>query len=86
MQDQEITYDYEEEWYPEEPGQIRYAFCDNYEIHEPHTYCALNGWTLECSGFDDEDYEAMVKEQNAPPCEHGLSASLCAGPGHYPMD
>jgi hypothetical protein len=19
-------------------------------------------------------------------CEHGLSASLCAGPGHYPMD
>lgn len=21
-----------------------------------------------------------------PPCEHGLSQRLCAGPGHYPMD
>jgi hypothetical protein len=21
-----------------------------------------------------------------PPCEHGLSSWLCAGPGHYPMD
>lgn len=21
-----------------------------------------------------------------PTCEHGLSADLCAGPGHYPMD
>jgi hypothetical protein len=21
-----------------------------------------------------------------PKCDHGLSASLCAGPGHYPAD
>jgi hypothetical protein len=21
-----------------------------------------------------------------PTCEHGLSAQLCAGPGHYPAD
>jgi hypothetical protein len=25
-------------------------------------------------------------ERLYPTCEHGLSADLCAGPGHYPMD
>ena|SRR5690242_19835447 len=30
---------------------------------------------------------ARAKEiEEAGDCEHGLSAALCAGPGHYPMD
>ena len=29
----------------------------------------------------DLTYEALF-----PQCEHGLSAWLCAGPGHYPAD
>lgn len=30
---------------------------------------------------------AMIKEiEQAGDCEHGLSAALCAGPGHYPAD
>lgn len=30
---------------------------------------------------------AMIKAlEDAGECEHGLSAALCAGPGHYPMD
>ena len=27
-----------------------------------------------------------VKNEFWDECEHGLSASLCAGPGHYPSD
>jgi hypothetical protein len=34
----------------------------------------------------DEDRERLEAELDAPPCEHGLAAWLCAGPGHYPMD
>ena len=31
--------------------------------------------------------EEMGREMEAAgECEHGLSAALCAGPGHYPMD
>lgn len=62
------------------------AFCDQYEIHNDHVYRAINGNTYSCPGFDAEDMAALVAEQNAPPCEHGLSQSLCAGPGHYPME
>lgn len=34
----------------------------------------------------DEDREAMEAMLSEPACSHGLSAWLCAGPGHYPMD
>lgn len=38
------------------------------------------------------DQRRMSEEEGAvwdhlnPRCEHGLSLSLCAGPGHYPQD
>jgi hypothetical protein len=32
-----------------------------------------------------DDAERLLDYLN-PSCEHGLSASLCAGPGHYPPD
>lgn len=28
----------------------------------------------------------LMADKLWPTCEHGLSASLCAGPGHYPAD
>ena len=28
----------------------------------------------------------LTEEALYPSCEHGLSASLCAGPDHYPME
>lgn len=34
----------------------------------------------------NEDLAAAADALLDPPCEHGLSSSLCAGPGHYPMD
>lgn len=82
----EAYWNAQEDWYPEEPGDRLYAFCDQYVVHEAHTYRALNGNTYRCSGFDAEDEAAVRAEALRPPCEHGLSASLCAGPGHYPPD
>lgn len=79
-------YDDDEPWFPEEPGQTEHGFCDSYEIHEPHTYTALNGWHLKCPGFTAEALAALEREAAEPPCEHGLSARLCAGPAHYPAD
>lgn len=34
------------------------------------------------------EYDAAMAEAvaEAGQCEHGLSAALCAGPGHYPAD
>lgn len=32
----------------------------------------------------DEEVGRQMAEMGE--CEHGLSAALCAGPGHYPMD
>ena len=62
------------------------AFCDGYEAHEAHAYRAVNGNTYSCPGLSAEDMAALEAEANQPSCEHGLSQSLCAGPGHYPMD
>jgi hypothetical protein len=35
-------------------------------------------------GFEPVPAEPSMNESLV--CEHGLSAALCAGPGHYPMD
>jgi hypothetical protein len=35
--------------------------------------------------FPVRDTEPVIEEE-PPTCEHGMSAWLCAGPGHYPMD
>lgn len=40
--------------------------------------------------MEDENQELddfpLTYDALYPECEHGLSLSLCAGPGHYPMD
>lgn len=40
---------------------------------------------IEAEDYNPESFP-KVEEALYPSCEHGLSASLCAGPGHYPMD
>jgi hypothetical protein len=35
---------------------------------------------------DQLDGHPLTQEALYPSCEHGLSAWLCAGPGHYPTD
>jgi len=35
--------------------------------------------------FIDQGYLALI-EKLYPQCEHGLSAWLCVGPSHYPLD
>jgi hypothetical protein len=79
-----VSDNYEGEWDDMEPTPR--AFCDVYDVHEAHCYRAVNGNYYDCPGFDAEDMAALIAEQNEPPCEHGLSARLCAGPGHYPPD
>lgn len=58
------------------------GFCDNYEVHEPHVYRALNQNMYDCDGLT----EAQLAELDAydpGTCEHGLSADLCGGPMHW---
>jgi hypothetical protein len=63
----------------------------------PFDVCDGGEW----AEFDPEGYAAAVAQMEANQaaeaewaeseeaqavCEHGMSAWLCAGPGHYPMD
>lgn len=75
--------DYPDEWFPEFPGDTRFAFCDDNEVHAEHTYRAINGNTYICNGFTEEDAAYLEELASAPPCEHGMSAHLCSGPMHY---
>ena len=79
-QDAEPDYDWDD-W--ERPDA---AFCDGYTVHEKHVYSALNSNTYLCPGLTDADMASLEAEAAQPPCEHGMSASLCAGPMHYPAD
>lgn len=75
------------EWDGDDDGEpTPRAFCDGYTVHDPHAYRAVNGNTYDCPGFDADDMAELVRKENEPPCEHGLSADLCAGPMHYPPD
>lgn len=60
--------------------------CGQYNLHDSHWYEAMNGREYNCAGFTEEDEEALRFIQSQPPCEHGLSQHLCAGPGHYPLE
>jgi hypothetical protein len=45
-----------------------------------HAFCEV-----EESPFDGKLYP-LLAERLYPTCPHGLSASLCEGPNHYPRD
>lgn len=64
----------------------RRAFCDVYEVHAAHNYRAINTNHYDCPGLTHGDLAECERIANLPPCEHGLSADLCAGPNHYPAD
>lgn len=73
----------EEDYYEDVPNGK--AFCDGFEVHEPHTYVAINGGLYDCDGLTAEQL-AAIEAYDPGTCEHGLSADLCAGPMHYPPD
>ena len=74
--------EYDYDW-PEPQAALLHAFCDVYDQHGPHVYTALNGEPYNCPGMSREQAAWFESE---PECEHGLRASLCAGPNHYPAD
>ena len=44
-------------------------------------FCEL-GHIQNLDSMSNEEYNEILETE----CEHGLSAWLCAGPGHYPAD
>lgn len=48
----------------------------------------VTSWGLVVEPDEATDWDAFPKVLALlnPTCEHGLSANLCAGPGHYPID
>jgi hypothetical protein len=82
------------EWYPDFPGQRPPR---SYELRSgdgsvvrSDTVFPLEPWSwydaisdrLAADGWSPPALDPAELEQ----CVHGLSASLCAGPGHYPSD
>jgi predicted heme/steroid binding protein len=61
----------------------RDAYCDVYNVHDGHTYRAVNGNTYDCPGLLAAGSHASLVESDADLCEHGMSASLCGGPMHW---
>jgi hypothetical protein len=80
------------EWYPDGPGQ---RMPQAYSLHlqdsrvvKSFMVFPVEPWSpydAACDKLRDQGYE-MVGGRQPETCEHGLSADLCAGPGHYPMD
>lgn len=81
------------EWFAEGPGQRPPQFYDLRNLttgevaetvvfpYEPWSPADAISDKLRAWGWTD-----TTTYDDAGTCEHGLSASLCAGPGHYPMD
>lgn len=80
------------DWYPEGPGhrppQTYEMTDDNGDPIESFTVFPVEPWSPYDAAFDRLRGMGWVPpvQEPEPTCEHGLSASLCAGPGHYPMD
>ncbi len=80
------------EWYADQPGQRPPQFyrvfgrrgepVEDIVVHPVEPWSAYDavGDKLRARGWED------LAPQDDATCEHGLSASLCAGPEHYPMD
>lgn len=83
-----------DEWYPESPGARPprvYRMVDAAGL----TVTEFTVFPVEPWSWYDAASDLLVKEGWTPPpptaedlavCEHGLSVSLCAGPGHYPEE
>lgn len=82
-----------EPWFAEGPGQREPRYYDLVNlttgesvrlctgvVYEPWTYFDAISDKLKAWGWTDTTLEEPGT------CEHGLSAALCAGPEHYPMD
>lgn len=85
----------EDGWYADQPGQ-RPPF--EYRIQAAHNERLALKWVVfpvEPWSPYDAISDILVAEGFTPPspsadelltCQHGLSLSLCAGPGHYPQE
>jgi hypothetical protein len=85
----------EEGWYADEPGQLPPFEYRIEAVHNPRLAIRRVVLPLAPWGPYAAISDVLVAEGWTPPpltedelamCEHGLSANLCAGPGHYPMD
>jgi len=84
-----------EGWYPDQPGQrppyeYRIQAAHNERLALKRVVFPVEPW----SPYDAIS-DTLIREGFTPPaptaeelatCQHGLSLSLCAGPGHYPQD
>lgn len=70
--------------YRDEPLDNTPAFCDVYDVHEPHGYFDRCARFHRCPGLTQDERDEMDKPVEE--CEHGLSAWLCSGPNHYGND
>ena len=82
-------------WYADEPGQ-RPPYQYRIEaVHNPRLALTETVFPYEPWSPYDAISDRLTANGFTPPapteaemavCEHGLSAQLCSGPGHYPMD
>jgi hypothetical protein len=80
-----------EGWFAEGPGQRApacYELWAGERLVATHTVFPVEPW----SAYDAISDRLVAEGWDGPPvedpgvCPHGLSAALCAGPGHYPLD
>lgn len=83
------------DWYPDQKGQRPPATYRVEAVHNARLALTETVLPVEPWNAYDAISDRLVRMGFTPPppteaematCVHGLSASLCAGPGHYPMD
>lgn len=77
-----------EGWYPEGPGQRppqRYQLIRDGAVLDDRTVLPLAPWSAFDAVADALHADGWTETAEPDParCAHGLSLSLCAGPGHY---
>jgi hypothetical protein len=85
----------EDPWFPESPGHlppVKYHLVAvaTGEVVDERVVFPVAPWSPYDAVSDlllRDGYEPPpLTEAELAECEHGLSAALCAGPGHYPPD
>ena len=82
------------EWFAEGPGQRPPQFYEmrsvvTNEVVESFVVYPVEPWSPYDAAYDKLVSWGWTRHGGDPEpetCEHGLSANLCAGPGHYPAD
>lgn len=89
------AYDGDDAWYAEQPGQLHPHTYEVRNVANPRLRLTRVVFPVEPWSPYDAISDLLVRDGWTPPaatveelatCEHGLSAQLCAGPNHYPME